>query len=84
MMGFVHRGTRLRRAISLSTVLLLVGSMNSPAQSSRVQRSFEILTHRMNVDVDGSPRAYGPPGSDTLDDLRHAHSMGDPNAPIVG
>jgi hypothetical protein len=65
-------------------MLLLVGSMSSSAQSSRVRRSFEILTHRMNVDVDGSPKAYGPPGSDTLDDLRNAHSMGDPNAPIVG
>lgn len=83
-MGFVHRGTRLRRAISLSTVLLLVGTMSSSAQSSSVRRSFEILTHRMNVDVDGSPKAYGPPGSDTLDDLRNAHSMGDPKAPIVG
>jgi hypothetical protein len=38
----------------------------------------------MDVDVDGSPRAYGPPGSDTLDDLRNAHSMGRPDAPIVG
>jgi hypothetical protein len=46
--------------------------------------SFELLTHRMNVDVDGAPTAYGPPGSDTLDDLRNAHSMGRPEAPIVG
>ena len=46
--------------------------------------SFEMLTHRMNVDVDGAPRAYGPPGRDTLDDLRNAHSMGRLNAPVVG
>jgi hypothetical protein len=38
----------------------------------------------MDVDVDGAPRAYGPPGSDALDYLRNAHSMGDLNAPVVG
>ena len=38
----------------------------------------------MDVDVDGAPRAYGPPGSDALDDLRNAHTMGDPSAPVVG
>ena len=38
----------------------------------------------MDVDVDGAPRAYGPPGTDTLDNLRNAHSMGRPEAPIVG
>jgi hypothetical protein len=46
--------------------------------------SFEIQTHRMDVDVDGAPRAYGPPGSDTLDNLRNAHSMGRLDAPVVG
>jgi hypothetical protein len=48
------------------------------------RRSFEILTRRMDVDVDGAPRAYGPPGSKALDRLRHAHTMGDLNAPVVG
>lgn len=38
----------------------------------------------MDVDVDGAPRAYGPPGSDALDDLRNAHSMGVLSAPVVG
>lgn len=38
----------------------------------------------MDVDVDGAPRAYGPPGSDALDDLINAHTMGRPSAPIVG
>ena len=46
--------------------------------------SFELLTQRMDVDVDGAPRAYGPPGTDTLDYLENAHSMGVPTAPIVG
>ncbi len=38
----------------------------------------------MDVDVDGAPRAYGPPGSHALDHLRHAHAMGEMRAPIVG
>jgi hypothetical protein len=38
----------------------------------------------MDVDVDGAPRAYGPPGRDTLDYLRNAHSMGVLSAPVVG
>jgi hypothetical protein len=38
----------------------------------------------MDVDVDGAPRAYGPRGSDALDYLRNAHSMGVLSAPVVG
>lgn len=57
---------------------------SSPAEGPGTHRSFEILTRRMDVDVDGAPRAYGPPGSKALDRLQHAHAMGDPNAPIVG
>ena len=45
---------------------------------------FEILTRRMDVDVDGAPDAYGPPGSRTLDALKNAHYRGRSNAPIVG
>lgn len=45
---------------------------------------FELLTHRMDVDVDGAPRAYGPPGSNALDYLRDAHHMGVMHAPVVG
>jgi len=46
--------------------------------------SFEILTHRMDVDVDGAPRAYGPPGKQTLDYLSNAHLRGNPDAEVVG
>ncbi len=46
--------------------------------------SFEILTHRMDVDVDGAPNAYGPPGSRTLDVLKNAHYRGRRRAEIVG
>ena len=33
--------------------------------------AFVFLTH-MNIDFDGAPNAYGPPGRDTLDTLDHA------------
>lgn len=46
--------------------------------------SFELLTHRMDVDVDGAPNAYGPPGSRALDSLKHAHYRGWKDAEIVG
>lgn len=38
----------------------------------------------MDVDVDGAPTAYGPPGKKTLDYLRNAHAMGRLDAPVVG
>lgn len=69
---------------------MLWWGMNVPAQtksapqSFELQKSFELQTHRMDVDVDGAPRAYGPPGVDTLDYLRNAHSMGRLDAPVVG
>lgn len=46
--------------------------------------SFELLTKRMDVDVDGAPNAYGPLGSQTLDVLKHAHYRGRKRAEIVG
>lgn len=38
----------------------------------------------MDVDVDGAPNAYGPPGRNTLDDLRDAHYRRRPHGEIVG
>jgi hypothetical protein len=46
--------------------------------------SFVILTHRFDVDVDGAPNAYGPPGSHPLDTQHDAHYRGRPRAEIVG
>ena len=46
--------------------------------------SFELLTHRMDVDVDGAPNAYGPPGTHPLDELRNAHYRARPHSAIVG
>jgi hypothetical protein len=64
--------------------VVLLAAPELPAKPKEAPRSFELLTHRMDVDVDGAPRAYGPPGSDTLDDLRNAHSLGRLDAPVVG
>ena len=52
------------------------------AQGQRA--SFEILTRRMDVDVDGAPNAYGPVGKPTLDTLAHAHLRNQPHGGIVG
>lgn len=38
----------------------------------------------MDVDVDGAPNAYGPPGTRALDLLKHARYRGNPHAEIVG
>lgn len=63
---------------------MLLCSMTALAQTKPAPQSFELQTRRMDVDVDGAPRAYGPPGTDTLDYLRNAHSMGRLDAPVVG
>ncbi|WP_182275685.1 hypothetical protein [Granulicella sp. 5B5] len=52
--------------------------------SSSARPSFELLTHRMDVDVDGAPNAYGPPGHHTLDNLRDAHYRRRRHGEIVG
>ena len=38
----------------------------------------------MDVDVDGAPNAYGPPGTQTLDILANAHYLNRPDKEIVG
>lgn len=62
----------------------LLGCAAMAAENGQAARSFEIVTRRMDVDVDGAPRAYGPPGSGALDYLRNAHARGRRSAPIVG
>ncbi|HEY2469881.1 MAG TPA: hypothetical protein VGI45_18835 [Terracidiphilus sp.] len=54
------------------------------AQNNKQHRSFEIQTHRMDVDVDGAPNAYGPPGKKTLDILLNAHYLNRADKEIVG
>ena len=38
----------------------------------------------MDVDVDGAPNAYGPPGKKALDTLQNAHYLNHANKEIVG
>jgi hypothetical protein len=54
------------------------------AQAPTQHPSFEVLTHRMDVDVDGAPNAYGPPGKPTLDVLIDAHYLERADQRIVG
>lgn len=72
---------RILFALILFAPLLLAADMTKNFQS---RIPFELLTHRMDVDVDGAPNAYGPPGSKALDSLNHAHYRGWQDADIVG
>jgi hypothetical protein len=54
------------------------------AQSTETPPSFEVLTHRMDVDVDGAPNAYGPRGKPALDIPSDAHYLNRKDKPIVG
>lgn len=56
----------------------------SPAQIEEHHQSFELLTRRMDVDVDGAPDAYGPPSKQTLDILKDAHYRNRAHNEIVG
>lgn len=69
----------------LTGFVLSAGSLVAATpRRSPVPAPFEILTRRMDVDVDGAPNAYGPPGTRTLDVLKHAHYRGRKGAEIVG
>jgi hypothetical protein len=57
---------------------------SSTVHSGNRHPYFEILTHRMDVDVDGAPNAYGPPGTQTLDILLNAHYLNRADKEIVG
>ena len=62
----------------------LSAGVASHAQNGKQHPSFEILTRRMDVDVDGAPNAYGPPGKETLDILLDAHYLNRADQEIVG
>ena len=67
--------------------LALAAALLTPATLAAQQPthpSFEILTHRMDVDVDGAPTAYGPANKKTLDILAHARYRGRRHGEIVG
>jgi hypothetical protein len=54
------------------------------AQKRTQHPYFQMLTHRMDVDVDGAPNAYGPPGKPTLDIPVNAHYFERADKEIVG
>ena len=76
----------LSRWALLTTVTTLAFTFNDAlrAQIPAPHPCFEVLTHRMDVDVDGAPNAYGPPGKPTLDVPINAHSLERSDQPIVG
>ena len=78
--------SRLRRWTLLTIVAALAFAFNTAlrAQTAAPHPCFEMLTHRMDVDVDGAPNAYGPPGKPTLDDLINAHYLERGGQAIVG
>jgi hypothetical protein len=78
----IWRCTRTLLAIALAFDLSV--AVDPRAQTEEQRRSFDILTHRMDVDVDGAPNAYGPPGTQTLDTLLDAHYLNRAGEKIVG
>jgi hypothetical protein len=62
----------------------MVSAIAMNAQSEKQHIFFELLTHRMDVDVDGAPNAYGPPGVPTLDLPINAHYLDRADEKIVG
>jgi len=78
------RRPHLTLAIALSFALSAAVAAQAPPQTAPPHPSFEILTHRMDVDVDGAPNAYAPPGKPALDILLDAHYLNRADQPIVG
>jgi len=81
----VSRNCRcVNRFLAIAWAFALIGPVVSRAQNGKEHPFFEILTHRMDVDVDGAPNAYGPPGMETLDILLDAHYLNRADGKIVG
>jgi hypothetical protein len=70
--------------LAIAWAFALSVTVASHAQNGKQHPSFEIRTHRMDVDVDGAPDAYGPPGMQTLDILPNAHYLNRADKKIVG
>jgi hypothetical protein len=70
--------------LSLCVVLAASFAIIAYAQQSGAHPSFDVLTHRMDVDVDGAPNAYGPPDRETLDVLIDARYVERADEKIVG
>jgi hypothetical protein len=75
---------RVHSFVAIALVFSFSVAAAAKAQSGTEHSSFEILTHRMDVDVDGAPNAYGPSDKETLDTLLDAHYLNRDDEPIVG
>jgi hypothetical protein len=82
--ALLQNGRCMRSARAIAWIFTLSAALASNAQSEKQHPSLEILTHRMDVDVDGAPNAYGPPGKPALDNLLDAHYLNRADEPIVG
>jgi len=74
----------MRRFFAVGLAFVFSVTAVAGAQNENQHPSFEILTHRMDVDVDGAPNAYGPPGKPALDILLDAHYLNRADQKIVG
>jgi hypothetical protein len=63
---------------------IVIAGLCVGAACAQGHASFEILTRRMDVDVDGAPNAYGPKGKPALDEELSAHYRRRPHGEIVG
>ena len=74
------------RASLLAAAFLFALSLSlcSRAQGGKAHPFFETLTDRMDVDVDGAPNGYGPPGVEALDLLLNGHYLNRADKEIVG
>ena len=72
------------RFVTVALAFAAIVAVVALAQNGKQSPPFEVLTHRMDVDVDGAPNAYGPPGMETLDILLSAHYLNRADKEIVG
>jgi Fungal chitosanase of glycosyl hydrolase group 75 len=70
--------------LALVSAFAVAAGPAAHAQTSAPHHCFEVLTRRMDVDVDGAPNAYGPPGKPTLDVLINARYRERADQKIVG
>lgn len=76
----------IKQSLLAAALLVTVGLTTQclRAQTGNPHPFFELLTHRMDVDVDGAPNAYGPPGVEALDILQNGHYLNRTDQEIVG
>lgn len=74
----------MTRAFHIALLALVMGGGTALSHAATGTAWFDLQTRRMDVDVDGAPRAYGPKGADTLDTLADAHYRRRPWGPVVG